>query len=1004
MWRTAANAGENGGYPVVCAAGEGLRGAQDWNEVAAWVKNFRPTGVMPTLSGQTWTVSEAAGLAYCAYEINSDNAAYGGYNITLDGDINLHGGRYSGRMAGAALQWPTIATYSGVLDGKLNSISNVSINGTGTMGFVQNLTGGTIQNLTLASGTYNAGYNVTKVIGVFAGKATNATLRQCLNYIPTEFARNADTSYTGGIVGQASNTLVTNCANFAHMGNTNTYSIPMYGGGIVGKAENGCTISNCYNAGDMHILNVGMTGAIVSPRDLSATVSNCWYDTQTSGSITAVAGVTGVTTAQMKTWGMAYQLSGAPDLSTAPGTVWRTAASAGENSGYPVLCAAGEGLRAASSWREVGEWVNTCKPTGYVPTLSSGTWTVSGPEQLAYCVYMVNTDSGSRANNITLSSNIALGGERYTGGTKRLLWSAPGSYSGVLDGGGHTLTQLAMGSNFISNLAGGTLQNLTFDGSCTITSTGHGGLIQQIMGTKPTVRNVYSATVIACGYGAGIVVYSQDCTDGLIEHCGVTGDITCRGTGNYAASGIANYTESTVTIRDCYYVGTITVTSNLADTKDKLSMRGIGGNNPIIENCYFGGQLVGEGARERQPIGGGSVRNCYYDSELGSFSSGGSGTARTTAQMKSRGLADALNAGRTGADRVWYTSLDSEITKGYPTFNAPAATVQVTIDPARGEQGYGTVARTFFPKGSEITDSYYRIRPEFQYSAVTDATFSTELTNPGWTMRPGTYYTQNRYLQGSTNANKNAALMIGSSAQAYSGCNDVSQATRGDKLLVAYLHTSNGGGNDTRLHFLAANAYNSTETRYVVLSFGGADGKRYEIQATVKPVTSKTVNVTVPVNSTIELTPGVADKAYTAELYVQNNGTFPITGSISKVTAATGTGLKALKPVAQSVNVTGADAPAGNVHLGVTDPATPGSPAIGSLYYDPASEKIPFSFALGANKAASGAASTGGKIGFRYFMDYGTVLNDTASSFRYDVVYTFGVSEADVALGGAALK
>ena len=63
---------------------------------------------------------------------------------------------------------------------------------------------------------------------------------------------------------------------------------------------------------------------------------------------------------------------------------------------------------------------------------------------------------------------------------------------------------------------------------------------------------------------------------------------------------------------------------------------------------------------------------------------------------------------------------------------------------------------------------------------------------------------------------------------------------------------------------------------------------------------------------------------------------------------------------------------------------------------------IPFGFALGANGAASGA-STGGKIGFRYFMDYGTVLNDTASSFRYDVVYRFSVAENNAAVGSAAL-
>ena len=104
------------------------------------------------------------------------------------------------------------------------------------------------------------------------------------------------------------------------------------------------------------------------------------------------------------------------------------------------------------------------------------------------------------------------------------------------------------------------------------------------------------------------------------------------------------------------------------------------------------------------------------------------------------------------------------------------------------------------------------------------------------------------------------------------------------------------------------------------------------------------------------------------------------------------------------MSVTGASSPEGNVHLGVTDPATPGSPPLAAFITTRprALRPFPLMFELGANNAVSGA-STGGKIGFRYFMDYGTVLNDTASSFRYDVVYRFSVAENTTAVGSAAL-
>ena len=55
------------------------------------------------------------------------------------------------------------------------------------------------------------------------------------------------------------------------------------------------------------------------------------------------------------------------------------------------------------------------------------------------------------------------------------------------------------------------------------------------------------------------------------------------------------------------------------------------------------------------------------------------------ADMKANEVAVGLNtvdgSPRAGTERVWYTSLDSEATLGYPTFQPPEPAISITIDP-----------------------------------------------------------------------------------------------------------------------------------------------------------------------------------------------------------------------------------------------------------------------------------------------------------------------------------
>ena len=79
-----------------------------------------------------------------------------------------------------------------------------------------------------------------------------------------------------------------------------------------------------------------------------------------------------------------------------------------------------------------------------------------------------------------------------------------------------------------------------------------------------------------------------------------------------------------------------------------------------------------------------AVRNSYYDSETsGTGDPGADGLS--SMEMKGQRIAASLNTLdgvlRTGIARVWYTSLNSEETAGYPTFQAPTVvTVEFAAD------------------------------------------------------------------------------------------------------------------------------------------------------------------------------------------------------------------------------------------------------------------------------------------------------------------------------------
>ena len=148
------------------------------------------------------------------------------------------------------------------------------------------ITGCTNSYSTVSGGFYN--------LGGIAGRAENTTVQRCFN----SGAVTGKYSKIGGIVGQARSATVQDCGNTDTVTKTENGG---YYGGIIGLAESGSTIENCYNTDKNTAAKICGDGWY--------SLSNCYYlpnDTGSSGS--TVTGITAKTAAQFASGEVAYLL------------------------------------------------------------------------------------------------------------------------------------------------------------------------------------------------------------------------------------------------------------------------------------------------------------------------------------------------------------------------------------------------------------------------------------------------------------------------------------------------------------------------------------------------------------------------------------------------------------------------------------------------------------------------------------------------------------------------
>lgn len=226
-------------------------------------------------------------------------------------------------------------------------------------------------------------------------------------------------------------------------------------------------------------------------------------------------------------------------------------------------------MKNATDWQAGGEYTYTvslaaAKDLGYTIE-SNGSYTVYNADGLLNVAELVN--GGKTDINITLDKNIDLTGKGWTPiGT-----SFDNSYTGTFDGGGHTITGLAVTTNdqFVGLFGylnrAGTVKNVVMEG------------------VLITSNHMFGCT-------GGVVGYSW----GTIENCSVSGSVSgtdCVGgvVGSQKAGSIIGCSSS-ATVKGTHYVG------------------GVAGEKwGSMTACYATGNVTLEIASQKNNFGGGVV-------------------------------------------------------------------------------------------------------------------------------------------------------------------------------------------------------------------------------------------------------------------------------------------------------------------------------------------------------------------------------------------------------------
>ncbi|WP_244930848.1 DUF2341 domain-containing protein [Nocardioides sp. W7] len=416
-----------------------------------------------------YQIANVADLDLVADSINADPGQYAGRAYRLTADIPFAGATFEG-----------INTFTGTFDGAGHTISDIvygaSPSGTGHVGFFRTVTGAAIKNLTLDGVTADNGTGTGWVSGL-AVVAIDSILTGNAVVDATLSAPNGEK--VGGLLAELQAGTVSD--NFVS-GSITAAKLP---GGIASYAKNTYMFSNNLTDADLTAVTPGGANGT---RGVDAAYVLAYPGTPSTGTLTGNVALNGSITYTGKVDGFAGRIAGYTGLTgwtasnnladgaitvggttvTGPGTAnqhgtGKTTAELAQQATYTAL-----GWDFSSSWR----WDATRQhpmPAYAASLFGSGTevapFEISSAEDLEFLAAQLTAGTAkyTGAKYYVLTGDLDFAG--------RAAWQGINTFSGFLDGAGHTvanLTYAARGTDtslgLIRTLAGGVVENLTLRG------------------------------------------------------------------------------------------------------------------------------------------------------------------------------------------------------------------------------------------------------------------------------------------------------------------------------------------------------------------------------------------------------------------------------------------------------------------------------------------------------------------------------------------------------------
>lgn len=570
--------------------------AAGWNALTIWDRDgttnngylhfmIPPTAVAPAAgdgtSGNPYQISNLNEL----YWISQNSASWNKYFVqTANIDAHQTGALENG--------WVPIGATSPYFTGKFNGAgytidklyaNPISLDYVGLFGVCS---GADIKNIGLTN--INIAYGGAFTTGALAGSLSTSTrVFSCYSTGTVYSMANS----VGGLVGGSNTSKIINSFSKCTVQGNNQV------GGLLGWNSTSALLKNSYSTGAV----TGSTnyGGLVGAN--SSTVTNCFWDTESSGNATSVAG-TGVTTAQLK--------SEASLLSWGWNLIVLWDVDAAFNDGYPRLGVAPEVPVASTPANVSGKYQLSSLSHLLWITENSGRWAsdyLQTADIDASATAVLNDGDGwlpigNSSTNFTGSYD----GQRYK--IEGIYLNRSTNYNGLFG--------YASGSS--KYILGINIENAQIKGN-----TGTGAILG-FSSAKRLTQCSSHGHILGSSYVGGVV---GDASGMIMDYCQSSGSVTGSSyigglVGNISNSTYVNHSASIASINGTSYVGGIIGMTNYTSC--------------YIYRCYAAGSMnAGYGLIGANYGGTPSVKFSFWDTEAtGRSTSQGGGTGATTAQMK----------------------------------------------------------------------------------------------------------------------------------------------------------------------------------------------------------------------------------------------------------------------------------------------------------------------------------------------------------------------------------